>query len=150
MKFSLRKLPVAIMSGIMALLGFTSCDDEGDDMVMYGTPHADYSVSGLVTDTEGTPVEGVRVIVRTDYDYDKPINPYLSDTVYTDKDGKFLNEGGMFPEKSVKVVCQDPDGNFASDSTIVDLEYDKKKADGWYKGIGRATVDFKLNKQDKE
>ncbi len=148
MKFSIKNIPVAMMSGIMSLLGFASCDNEGGEM--YGTPHADYSVSGLVTDTEGTPVEGARVIVRTDYNNEKPIDPCYSDTVYTDKDGKYLNEGSLFPQSKVKVVCQDPDGNLASDSTIVDLEYDKSKADGWYRGQGRATVDFKLKKQDKE
>ena len=47
------------LAGILSLLGFSGCN--GLIRVEYGSPNADYKVSGRVTDEQGTPVPNVKV-----------------------------------------------------------------------------------------
>ena len=39
---------------LLSLLGFAGCDEPQEDM--YGTPYAEYTVKGRVTDAAGTPI----------------------------------------------------------------------------------------------
>lgn len=93
-----------LLSSALVALGFTACDDENDPEdypVEYGTPTVDYRVKGTVTDDTGNPIENIRVIIR--YKWDNTPNPYMDDTVYTDKQGAFANEmnttGGIGKQK---------------------------------------------------
>lgn len=67
-----------LIYAILSLLGLTmacSKDDNGTEC-MYGTPTATFSVKGRVTDTEGKPLEGIRInIVET--------------STFTDAQGRF-------------------------------------------------------------
>ena len=44
---------------LLSLLGFAGCDEPQEDM--YGTPYAEYTVKGRVTDAAGTPIAGIEV-----------------------------------------------------------------------------------------
>ena len=84
-----------LLSGALVALGFTACDDENngdypDDYPLeYGSPSVEYRVKGTVTDEAGNPIENIRVIIRNAWD--NTPNPYMDDTVYTDKQGAFAN-----------------------------------------------------------
>ena len=57
----------ALLSGALALLGFTGCSDINDAPDLYGTPSVDYRVLGTVTDEEGKPLEGIQVVMENPY-----------------------------------------------------------------------------------
>ena len=92
-----------LLSGALALLGFTGCSDINDAPDLYGTPSVDYRVLGTVTDEEGKPLEGIQVVMDNPWivsyldEGGKEILPkvdttnmkILPDTVYTDKKGQF-------------------------------------------------------------
>ena len=145
-----------LLSCSMISLGFTSCDNETTDDVYpleYGSPSVDYRVKGTVTDEAGNPIENIRVIIRNAWD--NTPNPYMDDTVYTDKQGAFANEmnttGGIGKQK---VYFDDIDGEanggtFQSDSTdLADMEstQGKEGSGNWYQGQYEFTVEKKLKK----
>ena len=145
-----------LLSGALISLGFTSCDNETTDDVYpleYGSPSVDYRVKGTVTDDAGNPIENIRVIIRNAWD--NTPNPYMDDTVYTDKQGEFANEmnttGGIGKQK---VYFDDIDGEanggtFQSDSTdLADMESTQVKegSGNWYQGQYEFTVEKKLKK----
>lgn len=64
-KFSWLKVCNGLLSGTLALLGYTSCDSLGDEPVEYGSPYAKYEIKGKVTDRDTkTAIEGARIIVN--------------------------------------------------------------------------------------
>ena len=148
-----------LLSGALVALGFTACDDENngdypDDYPLeYGSPSVEYRVKGTVTDEAGNPIENIRVIIRNAWD--NTPNPYMDDTVYTDKQGAFANEmnttGGIGKQK---VYFDDIDGEanggtFQSDSTdLADMESKQVKegSGNWYQGQYEFTVEKKLKK----
>lgn len=142
----------SLLTAVLAMLGFTSCDKETEDM--YGTPHGDFEISGLVTDEEGLPVNGVRVISRTihvDEDYPDVENGYLTtygcDTTYTDSKGRYKLEDQNTWLREAMVVVQDPKGVYESTYEVVKLEYHGGDHD-WYIGKAEATANFRLKRSD--
>ena len=64
-KSNLLKVFNNLLSSLLALLGYTSCDSSEDIPVEYGTPYAKYEVKGKVVDKESqATIEGARVIVK--------------------------------------------------------------------------------------
>jgi len=146
----------ALLSGALALLGFTGCSDINDAPILYGTPSVDYRVLGTVTDEEGKPLEGIQVVMENPYAwyyYDengKPIeskrNPETGrmtpDTVYTNKDGKFTSyKTTGIGDSDLVVILQDIDGEanggefFSKRFTRDKLDKKQlKKGDGFYDG----------------
>ncbi|MCL1973335.1 MAG: radical SAM-associated putative lipoprotein, partial [Bacteroidetes bacterium] len=51
-----------VLSGLLSLLGFSECD-RFPGKVEYGTPRADFIVSGKVTDVEDRTLPQIRVVV---------------------------------------------------------------------------------------
>lgn len=142
-----------LLSGALVALGFTACDDENYPSEEYGVPSVDYQVKGTVTDEVGNPIENIRVIIRNAWD--NTPNPYMDDTVYTDKQGAFANEmnttGGIGKQK---VYFDDIDGEangglFQPDSTnIADMEATlvEEGHGSWYQGQYEFTIEKKLKK----
>jgi len=105
-----------LLGGLLALLGFTSCRWIGYGLDEYGSPHADYRFIGEVSDEEGKPIEGIRVVVEPD---GSPLDPdydgwgwYDIDTLYTDASGKVdarLKASGV-SKKKILVELEDVDG----------------------------------------
>ena len=146
----------ALLSGALALLGFTGCSDINDAPDLYGTPSVDYRVLGTVTDEEGKPLEGIQVVMDNPWivsyldEGGKEILPkvdttnmkILPDTVYTDKKGQFSGLKTMAGSlNKLTVEFRDIDGEanggeFKSERFTKD-KFDKKqlkKGDGFYEG----------------
>ena len=142
------------LAGLMSFLGFSSCEKE--TAVEYGVPHAEYIVSGKVTDIDGNVLQGVRVIVPgVDHchkaSYPRVTTTELNDTLYTNRAGGFDYSYGGFPTDTVKIKLKFDDvtiDSYESDSTTVsyinsDLEGGKK----WFAGKAEKEVNIKLRKK---
>jgi len=140
-----------ILSSIMTLLGFSSCDLSGS-MVMYGVPSADYLVGGKVTDKTGKPINGIKVDVVVEAEGCK----LGEQTVNTDQTGAYEVKLEVFPSStaSLNVYFEDTDGEangglFKSDSLKnVSTKLDKKNSDSWFVGTYKANADITLKNQD--
>ena len=124
---------------------------------MYGTPTAQYSVKGRVTDEKGNSIQGLQVILgKRYYDnsgviYDQ--HYYLIDTLTTDSNGVYQYDSGKaFPVENLQVDVNDIDGTagggeFNSATTVIkNIEY--KGGSNWY--VGKADIEvptFKLKKK---
>lgn len=150
MKQKLTAIVGPVISSILAMLGFSSCSDVEADM--YGTPHADFKVSGLVTDDEDTPIDKARVIIRPYGHMDGQyfLDEYQCDTLTTDIAGKYKGQiTNIFPSDKIVIVCEDPQGGYQTDSVEVKPKYEKggKK---WFVGVATAEANFKLKKAENE
>ena len=149
---------------LLALLGIGGCSDINDEdnpfknaLSMYGTPTAQYSVKGKVTDEKGKALQGMQVILGNRfYDsasviYDQHYFPI--DTLTTDANGVYQYDSGtVFPVENLQIDVNDIDGaagggEFQSATTVVkNIEY--KGASSWYRGKADIKVpDFKLKKK---
>lgn len=159
-----------LCAAVLALLGFASCEKFNDIRCEYGTPSVDFKVKGTVTDADEKPIEGIRVIVRTNFDnlpdsrqsYVDDLGRYHAyggdDTLFTDVKGRYeSNELYTVAIASQHVYFDDIDGNakggaFQSDSvqlkTAPNRQY--QKANGhWYNGGYEYTVDVQLQKKSE-
>lgn len=101
-----------ILSGTLALLGFSACMDDNDvdpQMYMYGTISVRY-ISSIVTDANEKPIEGIRSVMEY-----KGINGEVArDTAYTDASGRTRQEPreGIddVQNAKVKLTFEDVDG----------------------------------------
>ena len=149
MKQKLTAIVGSVVSSILAMLGFSSCSDVEADM--YGTPHADFKVSGLVTDDEDAPVNKARVIIRP-YEYYNGqyfLDKYQCDTLTTDVAGKYKGQITGFPSDKIVIVCEDPQGGYQTDSVEVKPKYENGDK-SWFVGVATAEANFKLKKAENE
>lgn len=152
-----------LLSGTLALLGFTACskDDPAIYPCEYGSPTVDYQVKGKVTSNEGEPLKGIRVIVKdVSGVFMKDINSpsYGADTVYTDEKGEFASHMAHsgFIEKQ-KIFLNDIDGEensgaFKPDSVAFEKMDKKQVKEGgkWYEGQYELNTTVKLFKESKK
>lgn len=145
MKAKSSKVFISIVTALLGMLGFQSCNLFGLGMVMYGTPHADFNVKGKVTDEDGKPVQGARTVIDAYYGWTDDLgisyrNLDYTDTLYTDSQGEIFAGASIFDESShVTVTVTDVDGpaNGEFEETVIeDLHMHKvKDGDGsWYGG----------------
>ena len=134
------------MSGLLAILGFGSCDKNGTifgggGLAMYGQPHANYKFLGDVKDSDGKGIEGIRVVFLPEED--RPA--YINDTLYTDETGHFERNQLKYswPDEAAKasVKFEDVDGEANGRFETKTIKRDeltvkqtKKSKDAWYKG----------------
>ena len=59
----------SLLSGALALLGFTGCNSNSEAPCLYGTPSVNYQVLGTVTDEQGKPLKDIQVVVADPYTY---------------------------------------------------------------------------------
>ena len=59
------------LAGLLSLLGFSGCDKIFQ--MEYGSPSADFKVTGRVTDEEGRPLSGVRIVAPNVDGVSRPI-----------------------------------------------------------------------------
>lgn len=121
---------------------------------MYGSPHADFEVKGKVTDTAGTPIEGIRVSVEP-----AESAGYLFMSAQTGATGEYRMLDKQWMRMSIKlnVTAKDIDGEanggeFETQTISIELqESDFKGDDGdWYMGKAEKTVNFTLEKTTTE
>ncbi|MCL3782474.1 hypothetical protein EMN47_18990 [Prolixibacteraceae bacterium JC049] len=131
-----------VIAALMAILGFTSCDDEGG-MCEYGTPHALFKVNGKVTSVKtGQAVKDIQIIMGRD-------------TVYTDASGNYKLEKSVdfAPDDNYDLNINDVDGE--SNGTFVnqkvDIDIKEVKFTGgsgsWDQGEATKTIDVKLEEK---
>ena len=51
----------------LTLLGFSSCNNDGDFPCLYGTPTSDYVFKGNVTSKDGSPIKNIKVTAVAEY-----------------------------------------------------------------------------------
>ncbi len=107
-----------LITGLLALLGFSGCGDIGGGKVMYGPQPVMYSpanvgfvVKGTVTDADEKPVENIRVVLKLQDD-ESDESPYRKarDTVYTDNKGGFKTEPRPYIPLPWTLIATDIDG----------------------------------------
>ena len=109
-------------------------------------PVANYQVIGKVTDVKGNPIAGIRVIA----DYSTGM-PYLADTLYTDKEGRFSKFMSIPRVDKFVMSFTDIDGNanggyFKSD-TIKVKPVRTEMASGHFGGSFIVSAEVELNKK---
>ena len=151
---NIRKHLLRLLGSALTMLGFSSCILVP---AMYGSPHADFSASGTVTDTQGNAIEGIRVAVRQHTHYSNSENVIYDqndwdkyDTLYTNASGKYLLEETVLPVPSdVTIVFEDIDGpehggEFETATATPAVEQTKKGGRGWYIGAYQVRADVTL------
>lgn len=126
-----------MLSGALALLGFTACDPSkaADE---YGMPYADYEIKGKVTNQAGEELDKIRVIVK-----ELPDNPYVrKDTLYT-KVGVFdFKSDRVTNSGKYRVICEDLTDVYKTDSA--DVQMKPEGGEHWYQGSDYKEVAFEL------
>lgn len=139
---------------VLSLLGFaTAMNACGWGTDMYGSPTADFAISGRVTSESGAALNGIRVVVGPEQ-YDAELSYYYDrqcDTVYTDRFGVyhiFIAECGSLGVYNLRADDIDGpknNGEYQSDSTKIEVRRgDFKGGKDWYGGKATKTADFKL------
>lgn len=147
----------AVLTALLALLGYESCESSEEygvpiDILEYGVPSAKFQIKGQVTDEAGTPIQGIKMSLRKTLTHS---GEFGVDSVQTDVSGKFLlTEMGYIGIDS-KLIAEDVDGEsnggeFQSDT--LDIDFEKavlvEEGDGNMKGGTYETYqDIKLKKK---
>ena len=147
----------AVLTALLGMLGY-GCSSETETLVEYGMPSADYVVKGIVTDEQGTPIEGIKVStkhVSRDLEAMGIHEAYTIDSLQTDAAGRYtLTNGAYYYDNDFKLFVEDIDGEanggtFKSDT--IDVDFQKavqiKEGSGWYSGTFEINQDIQLKKQ---
>lgn len=134
MKIRITNLYNVMAASLLSLLGFSSCDSEGgDEPCLYGTPRATYNIKGKVIDTDGKPINGIKVQAGEMYDeYGEP----LIEPVYTNEDGEYTTtiQDAYMPVSALEMVFEDVDGE-ENGGVFANYHkgkgYDSKEGCGW-------------------
>lgn len=133
-----------LLSGVLLLLGFSSCFEEGDGMepsLEYGVRYARYSIKGKVVNEEKEAIPDIQLIVKgllrtTTYSEYQ----YSIDTLYSDTQGEFVFEDAYAsPDLKYRIIHKnvDKDGNvkpYKTDSTSVDITDPTSVIGNWQDG----------------
>lgn len=139
---------------VLSLLGFTTAMNACQ--MMYGSPTADFEISGRVTSESGAALNNIRVVISPEHaDTDFTYYDRQRDTVYTNRFGQFRINSGLWPSEGVYILRADDidgaanNGDYQSDSTKIEIHNgDLKDGDGkWYMGKVAKTADLKLKPQ---
>lgn len=166
MKKKARHLIELLFGSILSLLGFSGCEIIGLGREEYGQPHADFKVLGEVTDVNGKPIKGIRVVSQRHWHlnnrpgviYDENDGYLPKDTLYTDENGKFEKAYGSWDTVIVPMdvgfVIEDIDeeengGNFVKQEIVGEVKQTKKGDGHWYDGAYESEISVKMEKSDK-
>ena len=148
MKAKLIHLWEVVAGAILSLLGFGGCNSLmgiRDVKAEYGMPHASYKLVGEVLSEDGTPVPGIKVTYRHDFDE----NNFFEEDTYSDEAGKVSFDSRDFHAEpsDISVRLEDVDGeeNGSFDPLVLqgnDLSISLKEGSkkGWNRG--NYTVSF--------
>lgn len=152
-----------LWAALLSLMGF-SCDKIGFGQLEYGTPHADFIVSGKVTDSYGRGLEGIEVVVPRVVYHQRATSGFIPnfpvittevhDTLYTKGNGLFTyKHTGIPTNDSINVILKFDDifknPQFVADSTKVTFfASDLKGGHSWYKGSATKEVNIKLKNRE--
>lgn len=150
----MKHLSKKLFSFLLTLFGVSSCVLP----CMYGSPYADFDISGKVKDENGKGIPQIKVAIgevftnsqNVIYDYNyRPI-----DTLTTDSEGHYSLICNSFPAENIRITALDIDGDanggkFKKDSIdITEIEYTGDTG-SWYRGeLLLRDVDFTLKKEE--
>jgi putative lipoprotein (rSAM/lipoprotein system) len=149
----------AVLTALLALLGYGCSSDEQEMVEMYGTPYANYQFSGTVTDESNSPIKDIKVSAKYVYQMnDGRVETYGVDSTQTDGSGKYAFKSRRFPgDPNLKLIVEDMDGEtnggaFKSDTIDIDYDNAKKvkdpaKGESWSIGTYAINQDIKLKKK---
>lgn len=153
MKTKLSQLTQWLLTAVIALLGFSACEDK-DRPIMYGSPTADYKAEGVVTDEDGNPIEGIQIKVEAQTYIGQTVEP---EVVYSSSDGLYTTK--KYKDRPILYLhISDIDGEKNGgefEEMTINLQelkpvLDKTDADGWYIGVYNYVVNFKLTKKSAD
>lgn len=141
------------LAGLLALIGFSSCEDVGKEM--YGVPWKGYAIKGTVVDkATGKPIPGVEVKVDISKEL-KPSYPASDSWIKkTDAQGNF--EIQDTPSDPVTLVSRDIDGatNGTFQSDTIQVNYQNAEhiggGKGWFQGYLTKTVRIEMEEEKKD
>ena len=119
----------ALLSSLLAMLGFASCSGD-DDVEEYGVLIPNIEWRGTVTNEVEAPIQGISTLVKCaikDYNDSSKVDYYTVDSVSTDANGRFVVHAPDTKAPNYKLILQDVDGDanggtFQSDTlTLTDL-----------------------------
>lgn len=153
MKTKLSQLMQWLLTTVIALLGFSACEDKTDPL-MYGSPTADYKAEGYVTDENGNHIKGIQIkaemksVLTGDLD---------SQIVYSDDSGKYATDK-HYQKKFLTLTATDIDGEENGgefEEMTINLKemkpvLDETDADSWYIGVYNYKVFFRLTKKSAD
>lgn len=148
MNAKLTHLMQLILSAIISLLGFSSCELFQEQRDMYGTPIAEYQVKGCVTDADDNPIAGLRVVItETGFGEENDMQ-----TLTTNKNGEYISEKKERKYRTNTLTITDIDGDENGGSfkektfnlNEIKPVLDKSKAEGWYEGVYVYTINTSL------
>ena len=147
-----------VLAALLSFVGYGCSDNDDPGTAMYGSPSADYQVSGTVTDENGNPIEGIKASLT----YIKEVEGEIVagediSAVLTDASGKFSLGTPVMDllPNNVKLVVKDIDGEehggtFKDGINAIEFENAKlvKQGDGsWYSGTLAIKQDVKMEKE---
>lgn len=128
---------------IIGLLGFTHCSGDSPEC-MYGTPNADYQISGkVISKSTKTGIPNIQVKVKLDQNYPD------STLIKTNSLGEFTYKKNSFPGTKFNITTQDIDGaengSYKDGSALVKDIPLSGGGNGWNEGEGKANVTIELD-----
>jgi putative lipoprotein (rSAM/lipoprotein system) len=141
-----------VIAAILSLLGCTveGPDEYGTPLVEYGTPSADFIISGKVTSPAGTPVKNISVVMR-----EGDRTAFLADSTGTDKDGKYRVLARTFPQSTTFQLAFsdiDDEDNGALKDTTLTVDFNNPQFTGgdkhWHRGETSKEVDIQLRPKE--
>jgi putative lipoprotein (rSAM/lipoprotein system) len=136
------------LGGLMALLGFAaaaSCIPR----VEYGSPYADYTIKGKVTNEQGAAIPGIQIEVVK-----YKIEDYQEvDTVYSQSNGDFVWKRTYDFVYELDIIATDIDGEKNGSyetnmSSVTFKEEDMKGGKSWYQGKAEKEITIKLEEKN--
>jgi len=133
------------LAGLLGILGFNSSCDPVDE---YGTPHANYKISGHVTNSAGEVIKGIHIELE-----EPPYSSYLAHA-YTNEKGEYeIERETTGRTDGFRLFVSDVDGkengSYKNDTIKVTIEdkdyYDKGK--DWNVGNASKKVNIILKEK---
>ena len=143
----------AVLTVLLSMLGF-GCSSSDDDMLEYGTPHADFILKGQVTDEAGTPIKNIKTSAKIIVKSGTSVYKDEFSTAQTDDSGRYELKYDGQGSYDLKIILEDVDGEanggeFQSDTINVwDLpKKEVEKGSGWYEGKFEVNANIRLEKK---
>ncbi|MDL2304151.1 radical SAM-associated putative lipoprotein [Bacteroides sp. OttesenSCG-928-D19] len=146
------------LAGLMSLLGFSSCVGADE----YGTPYAEYIVSGKVIDADGKGLDNIKITIpsiehcselqsgREPGTHVQTIEQHY-ELVYSKSNGEFEYNYNGWPSDTVKIKMKFEDlikSTIEQDSTIVTfLRSELKGGKGWSEGKAKKKIQIELKRK---
>ena len=121
---------------ILSLLGvsFAGCTICPPIQCEYGTPQADYQISGRVENAQKQGIRGIKISLKEPNYNTFEENPFCTDTTTTD--GTFSMNFTDFPKNKIWLIAEDVDstenGSYRRDSVLITPEFKDVPGSNWH------------------